>query len=107
MERLGMVVDLAHASEATVAAAMKVCTRPVMCSHTHVNGHGATHPRFYQSGNGQGDFQSRRGDRGLASRHRNDHARRVCRAEPADLAETLATGACQPGHQDGTPISSW
>lgn len=46
MERLGMVVDLAHASEATVAAAMKVCTRPVMCSHTHVNGHGATHPRF-------------------------------------------------------------
>jgi membrane dipeptidase len=46
MERLGMVVDLAHASEATVAAAMKVCTRPVMCSHTHVNGRGATHPRF-------------------------------------------------------------
>ncbi|MEQ1783795.1 MAG: membrane dipeptidase [Hyphomonadaceae bacterium] len=46
MDRLGMVVDLAHASEATVAAAMKVCTRPVMCSHTHVNGRGATHPRF-------------------------------------------------------------
>jgi len=46
MERLRMMVDLAHASEATVAAAMKVCTRPVMCSHTHVNGHGATHPRF-------------------------------------------------------------
>ncbi len=46
MDRLGMVVDLAHASEATVAAAMKVCSRPVMCSHTHVNGRGATHPRF-------------------------------------------------------------
>ncbi|MDP3492074.1 MAG: membrane dipeptidase [Hyphomonadaceae bacterium] len=46
MDRLGMVVDLAHASEATVAAAMKVCSRPVMCSHTHVNGRGASHPRF-------------------------------------------------------------
>ncbi len=46
MDRLGMVVDLAHASEATVAAAMKVSSRPVMCSHTHVNGRGATHPRF-------------------------------------------------------------
>lgn len=46
MDRQGMVVDLAHASEATVAAAIKVCTRPVMCSHTHVQGRGATHPRF-------------------------------------------------------------
>ncbi|MBK8837853.1 MAG: membrane dipeptidase [Hyphomonadaceae bacterium] len=46
MDRLGMVVDLAHASEATVAAAMKVCSRPVICSHTHVEGRGASHPRF-------------------------------------------------------------
>ncbi len=46
MNRLGMVVDLAHASEATAAAALSVSNAPVMCSHTHVNGRGATHPRF-------------------------------------------------------------
>ncbi len=46
MNRLGMVVDLAHASEDTAAAALSVSSAPVMCSHTHVNGRGATHPRF-------------------------------------------------------------
>ena len=46
MNRLGMVVDLAHASEDTAAAALAVSRTPVMCSHTHVNGRGATHPRF-------------------------------------------------------------
>lgn len=46
MNRLGMVVDLAHASEDTAAAALAVSSVPVMCSHTHVNGRGATHPRF-------------------------------------------------------------
>ena len=50
MDRMGMVVDLAHASEATMAAAMKVCSRPVMCSHTHVNGRGTDHPRFISEG---------------------------------------------------------
>ncbi|HOY79953.1 MAG TPA: membrane dipeptidase [Hyphomonadaceae bacterium] len=46
MNRLGMVVDLAHASENTAAAALAVSRVPVMCSHTHVNGRGAEHPRF-------------------------------------------------------------
>lgn len=46
MNRLGMVVDLAHASEDTAAAALSVSSVPVMCSHTHVNGRGAQHPRF-------------------------------------------------------------
>lgn len=46
MNRLGMVVDLAHASEDTAAAALSVSSAPVMCSHTHVNGRGAEHPRF-------------------------------------------------------------
>jgi membrane dipeptidase len=46
MNRMGMVIDLAHASEDTAAAALAVCKVPVMCSHTHVNGRGATHPRF-------------------------------------------------------------
>lgn len=46
MNRLGMVVDLAHASEDTAAAALAVSRAPVMCSHTHVNGRGTEHPRF-------------------------------------------------------------
>ncbi len=46
MERIGMVVDLAHAAEPVVAKALEIATRPVMCSHTHLQGHGATNPRF-------------------------------------------------------------
>lgn len=49
MDRLGVVVDLAHASEATAFAALEVCTRPVMCSHTHLQGRGASHARFISS----------------------------------------------------------
>ncbi|WP_183557595.1 dipeptidase [Mucilaginibacter sp. SP1R1] len=36
-ERLGIVVDLSHANEATVTAALKVATRPVLISHTGLN----------------------------------------------------------------------
>ena len=46
MDRLGMVVDLAHAAEPVVSMALEVGERPMMCSHTHLQGHGATHPRF-------------------------------------------------------------
>ncbi|MFZ5669245.1 MAG: dipeptidase [Pseudomonadota bacterium] len=46
MDRLGMVVDLAHAAEPAVSRALAVGERPMMCSHTHLQGHGATHPRF-------------------------------------------------------------
>lgn len=46
MNRLGMVVDLAHASEGTAKAALAVSSVPMMCSHTHVNGRGVEHPRF-------------------------------------------------------------
>lgn len=46
MDRLGMVVDLAHAAEPVVSRALEVSARPMMCSHTHLQGHGATHPRF-------------------------------------------------------------
>ncbi len=51
MSRLGIIVDLAHASERTAAQALEVASHPVLCSHTHVhppNGPGA-HPRFISS----------------------------------------------------------
>lgn len=50
MDRLGMVVDLAHAAEPAVSMALDVGARPMMCSHTHLQGHGATHPRFLSEG---------------------------------------------------------
>lgn len=37
MNRVGMLIDLAHASEATAFAALKVSSRPIMVSHTHVH----------------------------------------------------------------------
>lgn len=46
MDRLGLVVDLAHAAEPVAFAALEVGQRPVMCSHTHLEGHGASNPRF-------------------------------------------------------------
>ncbi|MEQ1488909.1 MAG: membrane dipeptidase, partial [Terricaulis sp.] len=46
MDRLGMVVDLAHAAEPVVSMALEVGQRPMMCSHTHLQGHGATNARF-------------------------------------------------------------
>jgi membrane dipeptidase len=50
MDRLGMVVDLAHAAEPVVSMALDVGERPMMCSHTHLQGHGATNPRFLSEG---------------------------------------------------------
>lgn len=45
MNRLGMLVDVAHASEATAFGAVQASSRPVIASHVHVNGK-LTHPRF-------------------------------------------------------------
>ena len=36
-ERLGILVDLAHASDATVRDALKVATKPILISHTGLN----------------------------------------------------------------------
>lgn len=46
MNRLGMVIDLAHISEAGAFRALEVSTRPVMFSHTHLSHGDAAHPRF-------------------------------------------------------------
>lgn len=45
MNRLGMLVDVAHASESTAQDAVEASSRPVMASHVHVHGM-ARHPRF-------------------------------------------------------------
>ncbi len=45
MNRLGMLVDVAHADEATALGAIEASSRPVIASHVHVHG-GHTHPRF-------------------------------------------------------------
>jgi len=46
MARVGLVVDLAHAAPAVFAKALEMSERPMLCSHTQLQGHGATHPRF-------------------------------------------------------------
>lgn len=38
MNRSHILIDLAHASEATAFDALKISTTPVMCSHTHILG---------------------------------------------------------------------
>lgn len=45
MNAAGMLVDVAHASEATALGAIAASTQPVIASHVHVQGK-TTHPRF-------------------------------------------------------------
>jgi membrane dipeptidase len=44
--RLGIVVDLAHASHATVLGALKVATQPVVVSHTSLDSRAGGNPRM-------------------------------------------------------------
>ncbi len=48
MNRVGMLVDVAHASEPTAQGAVEASSRPVIASHVHVHGKVA-HPRFISS----------------------------------------------------------
>ena len=45
MNRIGMLVDVAHASEATARGAIEASSKPVIASHVAIHGK-ATHPRF-------------------------------------------------------------
>ena len=49
MGRVGMLLDLSHASERTVADALEVAAGPVLLTHTDISGAGE-HPRFVSAG---------------------------------------------------------
>lgn len=44
--RLGLIVDCAHASFATTAAVLEISRDPVMVSHSHLDHPGGSHPRL-------------------------------------------------------------
>lgn len=47
MNRLGMVIDVAHATEASVRGVLAHTGKPIMASHTHLHGAAEkSHPRF-------------------------------------------------------------
>jgi len=46
MNRLGIMIDLAHASERMVWDVLAVTAKPVVLTHTHVNTQELSHPRF-------------------------------------------------------------
>ncbi|MBU2607386.1 MAG: membrane dipeptidase [Alphaproteobacteria bacterium] len=46
MNRLGMLIDLAHMPESAARRVLEITDKPVMFSHTHVNSPELQHPRF-------------------------------------------------------------
>lgn len=46
MNEVGMLIDVAHASEATAFGIVKTSTKPVIASHVHIRGGKVDHPRF-------------------------------------------------------------
>lgn len=46
MNRLGMIIDLAHATFDTTVGALEVSSAPIVISHSHLAGPGAAHPRL-------------------------------------------------------------
>jgi membrane dipeptidase len=46
MNRLGMVVDVAHAASATVKATVEVSSAPIILSHSHLQSQSSPHPRL-------------------------------------------------------------
>jgi len=46
MNAVGMMIDIAHASDKMARAVVAASSKPLLVSHTHVNGGSITHPRF-------------------------------------------------------------
>ncbi|WP_373008078.1 dipeptidase [Hyphomonas sp.] len=46
MNRLGMLIDLAHMPESAARRVLEITDKPVMFSHTHINSTELQHPRF-------------------------------------------------------------
>lgn len=46
MNRLGMIIDLAHATFETTVGALEVSADPIVISHSHLSGPGSDHPRL-------------------------------------------------------------
>ncbi len=46
MNRLGMIIDLAHATFDTTIGALEASSEPIVISHSHLAGPGAAHPRL-------------------------------------------------------------
>jgi membrane dipeptidase len=49
MNRLGMLIDLAHMPENAARRVLEITDKPVMFSHTHINSPEMEHPRFISS----------------------------------------------------------
>ena len=46
MNRLGMIIDLAHATFETTIGALEASVAPIVISHSHLAGPGSDHPRL-------------------------------------------------------------
>ncbi|MEE9433750.1 MAG: membrane dipeptidase [Sphingorhabdus sp.] len=46
MNRLGMIIDIAHSSVQTAYGALETSTKPVIASHVHIHTGKSSHPRF-------------------------------------------------------------
>ena len=96
MNRLGMVVDLAHATMRTTADAAEQSTRPIMVSHSHLASPGADHPRLLTvehaklvaaTGGVVGAWPA-----GIVCKSLDDYATEVCRLVDAIGINHVAVG---------------
>ncbi len=96
MNRLGMVVDLAHATMKTTADAAHHSTKPIMVSHSHLASPGADHPRLLsidhaklvaETGGVVGAWPA-----GIACQTLADYATEICRLVDAIGMDHVAVG---------------
>ncbi len=58
LNRVGIMIDISHASEKTAFDMIAKSSKPVCATHTHVNGLGFDHPRFISSKLAKATFDS-------------------------------------------------